>query len=31
MELEELNPSDLIGPQQAVESIEWWAERNGIR
>ncbi|HBO5365023.1 helix-turn-helix domain-containing protein [Pseudomonas aeruginosa] len=30
MELEELNPSALIGPQQDVESIERWAERNGI-
>ncbi|HHM9152923.1 TPA: DNA-binding protein, partial [Pseudomonas aeruginosa] len=25
MELEELNPSALIGPQQDVESIERWA------
>ncbi|MEG6656455.1 DNA-binding protein, partial [Pseudomonas aeruginosa] len=24
MELEELNPSALIGPQQDVESIERW-------
>ncbi|EPO6707401.1 DNA-binding protein [Pseudomonas aeruginosa] len=30
MELEELNPSALIGPQQDVESIERGAERNGI-
>lgn len=30
MELEELSPSALIGPQQDVESIERWAERNGI-
>lgn len=30
MELEELTPSALIGPQQDVESIERWAERNGI-
>ena len=30
MELEELNPGTLIGPQQDVESIERWAERNGI-
>ncbi len=30
MELEELNPGALIGPQQDVESIERWAERNGI-
>ena len=29
MELEELNPGALIGPQQDVESIERWAERNG--
>ncbi|HFT1426944.1 TPA: DNA-binding protein, partial [Pseudomonas aeruginosa] len=27
MELEELNPGALIGPQQDVESIERWAER----
>ncbi|MCE4073608.1 MULTISPECIES: helix-turn-helix domain-containing protein [Pseudomonas] len=30
MELEELNPNALVGPQQDVESIERWAERNGI-
>ncbi|MDP5889241.1 DNA-binding protein [Pseudomonas aeruginosa] len=30
MELEELNPGALTGPQQDVESIERWAERNGI-
>ncbi|MCY1526542.1 hypothetical protein D9M68_615720 [compost metagenome] len=30
MELEELEPSKLIGPQQDVETIECWAERNGI-
>ncbi|WP_447592639.1 DNA-binding protein [Aquipseudomonas campi] len=30
MELEELEPSKLIGPQQDVETIESWATRNGI-
>jgi hypothetical protein len=30
MELEELEPSKLIGPQQDVETIEGWADRNGI-
>jgi hypothetical protein len=30
MELEELEPSKLIGPQQDVETIECWADRNGI-
>lgn len=30
MELEELNPSAPIGLQQDVESVEWWAEHNGI-
>lgn len=30
MELEELDPSKLIGPQQDVETIESWADRNGI-
>jgi len=30
MELEELNPGALVGPQQDVESIEHWAERNGV-
>ncbi len=30
MELEELNPSALIGPQQDIEPIEHWAERNGM-
>lgn len=30
MELEELNPSALVGPQQDVELIEKWAERNGV-
>lgn len=30
MELEELEPSKLIGPQQDVEMIECWAERNGV-
>lgn len=28
MELEELEPSKLIGPQQEVETVESWAERN---
>lgn len=30
MELEELNPSALIGPQQDIEPIEHWAECNGV-
>jgi len=30
MELEELEPSKLIGPQQGVETVESWAERNGL-
>lgn len=30
MELEELNPAALVGPQQDVEPIEKWAERNGV-
>lgn len=30
MELEELEPSKLIGPQQDVEKIESWADRNGV-
>ncbi len=30
MELEELNPSALVGPQQDLERIEKWADRNGI-
>lgn len=30
MELEELEPSKLIGPQQDVETVESWADRNGI-
>lgn len=30
MELEELEPSKLIGPQQDVETVESWAERNGL-
>jgi len=30
MELEELEPSKLIGPQQDVETVEYWAERNGL-
>lgn len=30
MELEELEPSMLIGPQQDVETVECWADRNGI-
>ncbi|HFX3164080.1 TPA: DNA-binding protein, partial [Pseudomonas aeruginosa] len=30
MELEELNSGALVGPQQDVESIEHWAERNGV-
>ncbi|WP_312381307.1 MULTISPECIES: DNA-binding protein [Stutzerimonas] len=30
MELEELEPSKLIGPQQDVETVEAWAERNGL-
>jgi len=31
MELEELPPGSLIGPQQDVELIENWAERNGVK
>jgi hypothetical protein len=31
MELEELPPGSLIGPQQDVELIEKWAERNGVK
>lgn len=30
MELEELEPSKLIAPQQDVETVEAWAERNGL-
>lgn len=30
MNLEELEPSKLIGPQQDVETIECWAGRNGV-
>ena len=30
MELEELDPSKLIGPQQDVETVESWALRNGV-
>ncbi|ALZ33759.1 DNA-binding protein [Pseudomonas aeruginosa] len=30
MELEELNPSALIGPQQDIEPIEHWTECNGV-
>lgn len=30
MELEELDPLKLIGPQQDVETIESWADRNGL-
>lgn len=30
MELEELEPAKLAGPHQDVETIEKWAERNGI-
>lgn len=30
MELEDLEPSKLIGPQQDVETVESWAERNGL-
>lgn len=30
MELEELEPGSLVGPQQDVEPIEKWAERNGV-
>ncbi|WP_010489556.1 hypothetical protein [Pseudomonas sp. S9] len=30
MELEELDTSKLIGPQQDLETIESWAERNGV-
>jgi hypothetical protein len=30
MELEELEPGKLAGPQQDVEPIEKWADRNGV-
>lgn len=30
MALEALDPAKLIGPQQDVETIESWADRNGI-
>ncbi len=30
MELEELSPSTLVGPQQDVEPIAKWADRNGV-
>lgn len=30
MELEELETSQLIGPQQDLETVESWAERNGL-
>ncbi|WP_313102268.1 DNA-binding protein [Stutzerimonas nitrititolerans] len=30
MELEELESSKLLGPQQDVETVESWAERNGL-
>ncbi|KRW59945.1 hypothetical protein [Pseudomonas sp. TTU2014-080ASC] len=30
MELEELEPSNLITPYQDLESIKTWAERNGL-
>lgn len=30
MGLQELDPTNLIGPQQDVETIEAWAERNGV-
>ena len=30
MELEELEPGKLAGPQQDVETIEKWADRNGL-
>ncbi|WP_395763881.1 DNA-binding protein [Stutzerimonas balearica] len=30
MELEEIEPSKLIGPQQDLETVECWAERNGL-
>lgn len=30
MGLEQLNTNKLIGPQQDVETIETWANRNGI-
>ncbi|GJN44767.1 helix-turn-helix domain-containing protein [Pseudomonas tohonis] len=30
MELENLDLKTLIGPQQDVETIECWADRNGI-
>ncbi len=30
MDLEELEPSKLIGAQQDLETVESWAERNGL-
>ena len=30
MELEELTHGSLVGPQQDVEPIDKWAERNGV-
>lgn len=30
MALEALDPAKLIGPQQDVETIESWADRNGV-
>ena len=30
MELESLDPTKLIEPQKDVETIEQWAERNGV-
>ncbi|TRX75651.1 DNA-binding protein [Pseudomonas mangiferae] len=30
MGLEQLDPAKLIGPQQDVETIETWADRNGV-
>lgn len=30
MELEELEPSKLIGPQQDVETVDSWADRYGL-
>ena len=30
MELESLDPNKLIEPQKDVETIECWAERNGV-
>ncbi|WP_271408807.1 DNA-binding protein [Pseudomonas sp. Q1-7] len=30
MELEELSPANLAGPQQDVEPIAAWADRNGV-